>query len=198
MEEENFSGQQSLEIIESMINKAKNQFSENGYLYLLWGWWVFACSIIEFILLNVMHSEWHWIVWWSVILVLGYQFFYLRKKIGRQRVRTYTDEIIGFVWITFLILMILIVFLLGRINDPNKFALIDPAFLVLYGMPTFLSGIILKFKPLFIGGIGCWILSVISTFVPPEYHLLFLPVAMIIAWIIPGYMLRKKYKSQTA
>lgn len=198
MEDENFSGRQSLEVIESMINKAKNQFSENGDLYLLWGWWVFACSIIEFILLNVMHYEWHWIVWWSFILVLGYQFFYLRKKIRQQRVRTYTDEIIGFVWITFLILMILIVYLIARIDDPNKIALIDPAFLVLYGMPTFLSGIILKFKPLIIGGIGCWLLSIITTFISPEYHLLFLPVAMIIAWIIPGYLLRKKYKSQTS
>jgi len=198
MEEENFSGKQSLEVIESMINKAKNQFSENGDLYLLWGWWVFACSIIEFILLNLMHSEWHWIVWWSVILVLGYQFFYLRKKIGRQRVRTYTDEIIGFVWITFLILMILILFLIGRIDDPNKFALIDPSFLILYGMPTFLSGVILKFKPLIIGGIGCWILSVIATFISPQYHLLLLPVAMVIGWIIPGYLLRKKFKMQKA
>jgi hypothetical protein len=197
MEDENFSGRQSLEVIESMINKAKNQFSENGTLYLLWGWWVFACSIIEFILINVMHYELHWIVWWSFILVLGYQFFYLRKKIRQQRVRTYTDEIIGFVWITFLILMMLIVYLIARIDDPNKIALIDPAFLVLYGMPTFLSGIILKFKPLIIGGIGCWLLSIITTFISPEYHLLFLPVAMIIAWIIPGYLLRKKYKSQT-
>ena len=81
MEDVNFSGRQSLEVIESMINKAKNQFSENGDLYLLWGWWVFACSIIEFILLNVMQYEWHWIIWWSVLLVVGYQFFYLRKKI---------------------------------------------------------------------------------------------------------------------
>src|SRR6185369_8423855 len=127
-----------------------------------------------------------------------YQLFYLRKKIGRQRVRTYTDEIIGFVWITFLILMILIMFLVGRIDDPNKFALIDPAFLILYGMPTFLSGIILKFRPLIIGGIGCWVLSVIATFVSPEYHLLFLPVAMIMGWIIPGYLLRKRFKMQKA
>ena len=122
---------------------------------------------------------------------------YLRKKRNRTRVRTYTDEIVGFVWITFFILIVLVVFLISRIDDVNKIALIDPVFLVLYGMPTFLSEIILKFKPLIIGGVGCWVLSVITTFISPEYHLLFLPVAMVIAWIIPGYMLRKKYKSQT-
>lgn len=196
--EENLSGQQSLQLIESMINKAKNQFSENGDLYLLWGWWVFACSIIEFILLNQLQYEKHWLVWWTVPLVILYQIFYLRNKKNHQRVRTYTDEIIGFVWLTFLILLALLLFLLSRIDDPVKISLIDPAFLILYGMPTFLSGIILKFRPLLIGGIGCWILSVIITFVSPAYHLLFIPVAMVMAWIIPGYLLKKKYKNQTA
>ena len=198
MEEENLSGQQSLEVIESMINRAKNQFSENGTLYLLWGWWVFVCSIAQFILLNVVHYEKHWIVWWSMWVILIYQLFYLRKKRNRTRVRTYTDEIIGFVWITFFILIVLLVFLIARADNENIAGMIDPAFLILYGMPTFLSGIILKFRPLIIGGIGCWILSVIASFVSTEYHLLFLPVAMLIAWITPGYLLRKRFKMQKA
>jgi hypothetical protein len=29
---------------------------------------------------------------------------------------------------------------------------------------------------------------------PPDYQLLLVPVAMVIAWIIPGYLLRAKYK----
>jgi hypothetical protein len=195
MEEENISKQESLQIIESMINKAKNQFSENGTLYLLWGWWVFICSLAQFYLLNVMQYEKNWVVWWSVWIILIYQIFYLRKKRNRYRVRTYTDEIIGFVWITFFILIVLLVFILTRINDPKTTALIDPAFLVLYGMPTFLSGIILKFRPLIIGGICCWILSVICSFIAPEYHLLMIPIAMLAAWIIPGYLLRRKFKA---
>src|SRR5215471_16799547 len=195
MEGENISGQQSLEIIESMINKAKNQFSENGTLYLIWGWWVFICSLAEFYLLNVLQYEKHWIVWWSMWIVLIYQTIYLRKKRKRNRVRTYTDEIIGFVWITFFILIVLLAFFVARINDPKAIALLDPAFLVLYGMPTFLSGIILKFRPLIIGGICCWILSVICSFIASEYHLLMIPMAMLTAWIIPGYLLRKRFKA---
>lgn len=198
MQEENISGQESLSIIESMINKAKNQFSENGHLYLLWGWAVFICSIAQFILMNYVHFEQHYIVWFSMWLVLIYQIIYLRKERRQKKVRTYTDEIIGFVWLTFFILMILIAFLFGRFFDPDKYyAFIDPAFLALYGMPTFLSGIILKFRPLIIGGICCWLLSIAATYISPQYHLLLVPLAMIVAWIIPGYMLRKKYKQQT-
>ncbi len=191
--EENFSPEESLEVIQSMINKAKNQFSENGDLYLLWGWWVFICAIAEYILLNYVRFEMHWIVWWTFIFILIYQFFYLRKKMRMARARTYTDHIIGYVWITFVVLMALLVFLIQRI-DPNKADLIDPAFLMLYGMPTFLSGVILKFKPLVIGAIGCWVLAVISTFISVQYHLLLIPVAMLMAWIIPGYILRSMTK----
>lgn len=197
MDDENISGSESLVIIESMINKAKNQFSENGHLYLLWGWAVFICSLAQFILMNYVHYEKHYLVWFSMWAVLVYQVIYLRKKRKRQRVRTYTDEIVGFVWLSFFILMVLFGFLFGKIFDPDKYyAFIDPAFLALYGMPTFLSGIILKFRPLIIGGICCWGLAIIAVFIPPQYHLLLLPAAMVIAWIIPGYMLRKKYIQQ--
>lgn len=49
MNEEKFSPGQSLYVIQSMIEKAKNQFSENGHLYLLWGWVAFSCSLAHFI-----------------------------------------------------------------------------------------------------------------------------------------------------
>lgn len=41
---------ESLEIISSMINKAKNSFAERGYLYLLWGWVILGCCITQFVL----------------------------------------------------------------------------------------------------------------------------------------------------
>ena len=50
MQDENITQQQSLVIIESMINKAKNQFSENGFAYLLWGWVILFCSVSQFVL----------------------------------------------------------------------------------------------------------------------------------------------------
>jgi hypothetical protein len=54
----------------------------------------------------------------------------------------------------------------------------------------------MQFKPLKIGGIVCWMLAVISTFISPEYGLLLLAAAMVAAWIVPGYLLRKKYNQQ--
>jgi hypothetical protein len=69
--------------------------------------------------------------------------------------------------------------------------------LAVYGMPVFLTGVIVRFKPLIIGGIACWILCIASTFITIyDYQFLLIPVAMLVAWIIPGYLLRAKYKQQ--
>jgi hypothetical protein len=196
MAEENFSPEQSLQVIQSMIEKAKNQFSENGHLYLLWGWVVFFCSVAQFVLLKIVHYEKYYIVWMACWLAVIYQFVYLRKKNKQVKVRTYADNIIGYVWITFFILMVLIGFLLSQSGDNENNKFIGPVFLALYGMPTFLSGILLRLRPLVIGGIGCWLLSALTPFIEYEYQLLLPAAAMIIAWIIPGYILRKKYQQQ--
>lgn len=188
-----FSHAESLELIESMINRAKDRFNEDGFLYLLWGWVVLLCSVAEFILLQI-HFKQHYLVWSLTWAAAIFQLFFLRRKRQRQTVRTYTDDIVKYVWLTFIISMFLAAVLIGFIQGKEYYKLVDPLFLVLYGMPTFLSGVILRFKPLMVGGIGCWVLSVLCTVIPVEFQLLLVSVAMVIAWIIPGYLLRMKFR----
>ena len=123
--------------------------------------------------------------------------FISNKKQKRQTVVTYTDYIIGFVWITFAIVIILLGFLIGALTTGEYYTHIIHILLAVYGMPVFLTGVIVRFKPLIIGGIACWILCIVSTFITIyDYQFLCIPVAMLVAWIIPGYLLRAKYKSQ--
>lgn len=186
-------GAESLSIISGMIDRARNRFSETGTLYLLWGWVILVCCTIQFAALQFFNYEKGYQVWFLTWLAAIYQFIYLAKRKKREKVKTYTDEIIGFVWLTFMICGFILVYLLISQKAYNS---IHPAILVLYGMPTFLSGIILKFRSLTIGGICCWMLALASPFVPIEYHLLLLAAAVIAAWIIPGYLLRSKYKKE--
>lgn len=195
--EKDLSPQESIALIESMINNAKNRFSEDGSMYLVWGWMVFVCSITQFILLHIYHYPYHYMVWMVSWLVFFYQIYYMRKRIRSQKVRTYTDYIIGYVWISFAVVIFLLGFLIGRLTGGDYFMHINPIILAVYGFPIFLSGIILRFRPLVIGGIGCWVLCIATTFIKEfDYQFLMIPVAMLIAWIIPGYLLRAKYKSQ--
>ena len=189
---------EGMEIIQSMINRAKDKFSENGHLYLLWGWVVFICSVTQFVLLNYTTFENHYMVWMVCWVVVIYQTIYLVRRKKREQVRTYTDDIVGYVWLAFAVAMFLMGFLFGRVLGDQYYKMVSPGFLVLYGIPTFLSGIILRFRPLVIGGIACWTLSIVCIFIPPQYQLLSLAAAMLIAWIIPGYLLRSKYKKINA
>jgi hypothetical protein len=55
---------------------------------------------------------------------------------------------------------------------------------------TFVSGMILKFKPLVIGGVLCWLLTIVSLFVNFDYQLLLAGAAILCSYIIPGHLLR--------
>jgi membrane-associated HD superfamily phosphohydrolase len=195
MQEETLSGSKSLELIQSMINRARNQFSENGHLYLVWGWVVLICSVAEFVLIHYFDYAQHYFVWMLTWLAVIYQFFYFYKNRKKEKVKTYTGEIVSYVWLVFVILLLLTIFISSS-QRGNSVGLISPLILGLYGMPTFLSGKILQFPPLVVGGIGCWILALISLYVPYEFQILFFGLSVIIAWIIPGYLLRKRYQNQ--
>ncbi len=193
--EDNFSPQESLQLIESMLAKAKNSFSDNSLLYLLWGWVVLFCAIANFV------TAWfHWlprpdVVWGFTWLAAIFQVVFLAKQKKKAVVKNYSEEILAAVWIAFVVCM----FVSGSILAINeKRELIYPILLVLYGFPTFISGTIMRFKPLKIGGICCWFLALISTFFPLQFALLFLALSVVVAWIIPGYLLQQKFKKENS
>lgn len=189
-----FSPQESLQLIEGMIQKAQNRFSENGTLYLLWGWVIFICATGHYVFIkytSLKHIEYIWGLTWIAVI---YQIIYLVRKGKSQAVKTYTEEIISYVWIVFGISMGMVTLILG---NSNFWPVMYPLILMLYGMPTFLSGAIMRFKPLMYGGVFCWVLCIISKFIPAGEVLLLLALAVLSAWIVPGYLMRKKYKSQS-
>ena len=193
-EEQQISERESLALIASMVNKAKNTFSETGKLYIIWGWLIFLCCLVQFLALKIFNKNISYI-WFSTWVLLIYQIFFLRKKRRLRKVRTYTEEINGFVWLVFFICLLILAFIGIQFE---QYQMIDPMILVLYGMPTFLSGIILKFRPLIVGGIICWLLAILSTFVNINFQLLLVAAGVAAGWIIPGYILRSRFKKNIA
>ena len=139
--ENSFNEKQSPELIAGMINKAKNKFSESGTLYLVWGIAVLICSLSQFVFGNLSgykNAHYVWFFTWAVYI---YQAIFLFRKKKNLKVKTYTDEIIGYVWICFIICFFIMLFILLY---SKSFNLIYSSTLVLYAIPTFLSGAILK------------------------------------------------------
>ncbi len=191
MEERSLSEKESMMLIASMINKAKSQVSENGLLFIIWGWVILICCVVQLLSDHFFHYPKSYYIWFSTYAVIVFQIIYLVRKKKSDIAKTYTEEINAFVWIAFAIGAMLMVFICIRFESQQ---LVLPLLLIFYGLPTFLSGAILKFTPLMIGGICCWILAFISTFIGFEYQLILLSAAVIAAWLIPGYLLKIKYK----
>lgn len=186
-------GKESLELITSMINKAKNNFEEHGYLYLIWGWAILFFCLVQFVSQVIFKYDKGYYVWILVWVVAIYNAFYIKKKKKKVNVRTYTEKINSSIWIAFLISMFISIFICIRCSQPE---MINSLVLVMYGIPIFLPGRLMKFTPLILGGIFCWLLGIISPFVSMDYGILLTALALIGAWIIPGYMLRSRYQKE--
>ncbi len=157
-----------------------------GHIYL------HPCTIYTTFFYKNPNAYYIWYFTWALVI---YHIIYFRNKRASEKTRTYTGEIIGYIWLVFIICIALLIFLQLYLNSP--ITIINLTILVMYGMPTFLSGVILKSNALKIGGVCCWLLAVLSIFIYPEFQSLLISVAVVVAWIIPGYILRKNFKEKS-
>jgi hypothetical protein len=91
------------------------------------------------------------------------------------------------VWLAFFASFIALL----AIHSKNMGA-ISSYILILAGFATFLSGTIIRFKPLIIGGVLYWIIAVVTSFADPSIAPFGMPLAVTTGYLIPGYMLKYK------
>ena len=190
MEEKQLSEQESLQLITQMINKAKEDYRESGISALFWGAVITFCSIVSFFghYYNVPALD---NVWWLTFAAVAFQIVYSVRQSRKRKYKTYSDDAMGGIWISFGVAMFLFSFFVnaGRVDHSNTL------FLITYGIPTFATGFTRRFKPMIIGGIICWLLAILNIYTPGPYNILYNAVAAQVAWFIPGLILRQKYRN---
>ena len=183
--------QDQLALIAEMIQTARNQFSDSSNIYLLWGWVVFVASISQFILIQMHYENMSGLGWLILIpLALVAQIIIMVKMKGKSKVKTHIDKILGYLWTAFGVALGIVLFSQGNLQVNTL-----PMVLTLYGIGTFVSGGIISFRPLIVGGICCWLTAIAGFFVPVEYQLLLLALAVVMAYIIPGYLLKLRHRN---
>jgi hypothetical protein len=188
MQHENFSPQESLDLIQSMILKTKTNISENRFYFLIWGWYAFLAILLQFFLKVVLHYQHHYIVWLGVIPVTIITIWYSKKHHG-SNYKTYVGDSMSYLWTGIGISFFVLSFVISNIQK-GGWGIAYPFFILFYGLGTFVSGRILQFKPLVIGGIINWILACACVFVSYDYQLLFAAAAILTSYIIPGHLLK--------
>jgi len=181
---------ESLQIIQEMISTSKGKIKDNSFFYLLWGWLVLVASLSNYALLQVNYE--HAYLPWPILMTIGAIASVIAGiRLGKKtRVITIIDKSMIYLWWVFGVLLMIILFMTGFGKIPWQSTY--PLIISLYGLGTFVSGGILKFKPLILGGIASWIISVVAFFVDPTNVLLLTALSIVIAYLVPGYMLKSK------
>lgn len=188
MEKNNTSEEKNLSIIMEMVSRAKSNIEDSSFYYLLWGWLVFAASTLHYALLKTEYDK-PWMPW--LLMPVGgiITMVYGMKQSKNQKYTSYVDDFMKYVLIAFLISLCTVLFFMSKLHL-NTY----PVILIIYGNWLFVSGGSIKFIPLVIGGIINWVAGIIAFFVAFDLQLLLLAAAVLLGYILPGYLLKVYFK----
>lgn len=182
-------GQESLELISRMIHKAKRDYLDSGLSALLWGTVISFCSLASYINQIFWKNPNFNYIWFLTFIAVIPQVVIAIREGKLRKYKSFEEDHMGGIWISFAIAVFLLGFIFGKYPSNAEPAV----YLMLYGVPTFATGYVRRFRPMLLGGIACWVLAVLSLYCGYPETLLCITAAALIAWFIPGLILRKRY-----
>jgi len=188
---EYFDESQSFQVINEMIQVSQKKLKNDGIL--MWGWIFFIthffCSyfptVVELseLIRNFLSSL-------KFILQsfgFGYTLYYLFLK--KKGATTYIDISLRYVWISLFFSLVLVNVIQFNILHQINFELQHPIFMIIIAFAIVVTGGILRYKMITVGGIIFAIFGFISSYLPLPQQLLLESIAWVIAFIIPGHIL---------
>jgi hypothetical protein len=205
--EKQLTEKESLDLIAQMIRKAKDSCHDTGIAAIMWGAVIAVCALVK---LSEIHFGYRlpFDIYLLTIIAVIPQIYLSIKEKKERKVKTYDDAFMDYLWLGFGITIFLMILITNSIfreieifksADGNSVArvmyeYISPLFLLLYGMPTFVTGFSMKFKPMMLGGIICWACCIVSIFTTVKIDLLLTAFSALSAWFIPGIIMESDYR----
>ncbi len=187
--QETFSGEESLKLINRMIHEAKGYYYESGLAGLIYGFSIAICSLLAYArdrdLIRFPFSPFY-----LLIPIFFVQAFVQMREEKKKQAKTFTDEAIDYVWMGFF----LSAFASCCAVFAGQYYLPVSIVMILTGLATFMTGMLAKFKYHIYISFGCWLLGIFSFFMEDERAYLLLALTAVLAWIIPGFLLRSHFK----
>lgn len=192
MENINLTPEESFSIINKAIANFKLNYRETAKVFLLWGWVLAIASLSNFIILKILYNREASIGLlslfnWAAYILIGFIIMlFMEHKIKKdKKVFSYIESYFKSLWTVTAASFIVATFLCIKleINPP-------PIMLLIAGMATTTSGLLIKYRPVIIGGMAFFIFSLAATFISNEYISLIVFAAIICGYLIPGYSLK--------
>ncbi len=191
--------QQSLQIIQQMIQSAKQEQKDDGMGWIIWGWLLFSASVLT--VLNIQFRWFQTFFFWNIFglaAVLLLSISIIRSLIFRQKkgVRTYIQDVFEKLNIGFAISLLLNIIAMNLFEKPTiGFALLTG----LYGFWILIYGALLDFKPSVIAAYILFALALATLFLQTFKMVMLLhSIAILIGYLIPGYIANAEFKKVSA
>lgn len=194
MEDKQLSPEQSIQLIQSMIQKTKQNLFNSSRYFLLWGYTTFICFLTQYLLITVLNYPQHYIVWMAIIVAAAISIFWSINDSKSYVTKTYVDDMIGIFWMG----LGLLFFALVAVFSIKGWGSGYPVFILLYGFGTFTTGRMIQFKPLIWGGLLNFPIAIATSLVSYQQQLLLAALAILLSYIVPGHLLKWHFKKQLA
>jgi uncharacterized membrane protein len=220
--EKQLSEKESLQLITDMIQKVKNSYHDKGVGPLLWGTVVAIASFVSFLQLEY-HFSLPFDIWWIVMGAIIPQIILINQDSKTQKIKRHEDAALNAVWLVYAISIFGLSFFQAivpsaseqimrlngwqlirhEISNGKPDEIIKPftpsfysLYILIYGFPTLVTGIVKKFWPMTIGAIIAYLLFMVSCFTETKYDFLLGAIAALVCWFIPGIILQVRYQKQ--
>ncbi|HPR61179.1 MAG TPA: hypothetical protein PLF35_09545 [Prolixibacteraceae bacterium] len=194
-----FDEKQSLQVIREMIKVSQKQIQSDGILLILWGYAMLLTHLIKYLIEALFLPN-------RVIQILKYAdpvlpflafvftlWYFLRQ---RKQVTSYVGQSLWYIWAALFLCLVLTNLILFQTLEKVDFTLQHPLFMVVIAFAVVVTGVILRYKLIIVGGAVFGILAFICSLLPLNQQMLLHAIAWLIAILIPGHILHYKSNPQ--
>ena len=205
MENNNFTEAQSLELITSMINDTRHRLARNsGTPFLIWGYTTVAIALLNCVTTYLQLSHYWNFSWFAIPFIgwIGMMLFYKKDKGARNII----DRVISIIWC-----VLSVAYLWIFIGSTVYRAPILYYTILLMGVGTLITGLVLRHRTTQCCGIGAMICSLAYPFSIYLIHksdiatitmlqswawieIAYFAAIFFVMMVVPGHILNYKYR----
>jgi len=196
-ESENLTEDQSLQVIRDMIDVSRKKMNHDGILIIVWGW-IMTVSYLLMYLTNTTAMTYllsRLIHWTGNLLLFGAVLFtawFIFKQ--RQKVRTYIGSSLRYVWICMICCLMLTNMILFNSLHELNLKLQHPVFMLFIAYTIVISGIMLRYNLLIMGGMLFAAAAYIASRFELNTQILIEAISWLAGFVIPGHFLFARRK----
>ena len=190
MEDKQLNAAESIALISRMIDNTRNRMLRNsGRPFLVWGYvTVFTTLLVMGAVYYFQNPKWN--ILWMLLPVLGALLMWLtRDKHTEGKVSTFVDRVINNVWLVMGLTAWFVSML--ALFTPMRLPILFIILLIM-GMGTTVTGLIIRFTPTAVGGVAAIILAPFTLIAGDMWQPLLFIAGFMVMMIVPGHILNYK------